>query len=445
MDYDTVIVRYGEVWTKSELTRRKMESLLEKNIGRALGGIEHSIRRWRGRIFVDTPSAVEAAQRISRVFGVVSVSPAVSVDKNLNAIADAAASLAKLRIKPGMTFALRAHRSDKSFPLKSPDIERRVGGRIKAETGATVNLSKPDVTIWVEISDKAYVYDSVIKGPGGLPYGSQGKVVALFSGGIDSPVAVWMVARRGARVDFLFFNPGLPEAEAHAYRVYEFLRDHWFIEGDFYVYDGADVAWQILSRVKEGLRQVVLKRVMYRLAEVLARRVGAHAIVTGESIGQVSSQTLVNLAVIEEAVDVPVIRPLAGMDKDESVEWAKRIGTYDLSIQIREFCSLERHSNAAAKLDEVLREEEKLVFDPKAAEFRGHVELEGRKLPPPSGVVVVNLEREWVNLEDLDPSKTYVFVCRAGVSAKLFADKAKELGVEAYALSEEEARDLGLL
>lgn len=440
-----MIVRYGELWTKSEATRRKMESALLNNIRAALSGLEFEIRRWRGRIFVDTRQAESAADRLSRVFGVVSVSPAATVEKDLEAISLAALELARERLGPGESFAVRAHRADKRFPLTSPEIQRRVGGRIKAETGARVDLKSPDVEIWIEVSDRAYVYDRVIRGPGGLPYGTQGRAVILFSGGIDSPVAAWMVARRGVRLDFLFFNPGVPEAEEHAHRVYRYLKDRWYVEGEFYVYDGSEVAWQILSRVREGLRQVVLKRVMYRLARELARRIGALAVVTGESIGQVSSQTLANLAVIEEAVDVPVIRPLAGLDKDETVSWARRIGTYDLSIQIREFCSLERHSNASATLEEVLREEEKLEFNPSRAEFRGYSPAPRERAPPPANVVVINLEREDVRLDELRPGQAYVFVCRAGVSAKLYADRARERGIEAYALSEEEARGLGLL
>ena len=125
--------------------------------------------------------------------------------------------------------------------------------------------------------------------------------------------------------------------------------------------------------------------------------------------------------------------------------WARRIGTYDLSIQIREFCSLERHSNASATLEEVLREEEKLEFDPSSAEFRGYSPAPRERAPPPAGVVVINLEREDVRLDELRPGRAYVFVCRAGVSAKLYADRARERGIEAYALSEEEAREMGLL
>ncbi len=440
-----MIVRYGELWTKSEVTRRRMESALLDNIRAALSDLEFRVRRWRGRIFVDSPHAEAAADRLSRVFGVVSVSPAATVEKDLESISQAALALARGRINPGMSFAVRAHRADKRFPLTSPEIQRKIGGKIKAETRAKVDLKSPDVEIWIEISDRAYVYDRIIRGPGGLPYGTQGRAVMLFSGGIDSPVAAWMVARRGVRLDFLFFNPGVPEAEAHAYRVYRYLRDRWYVSGEFYVYDGSEVAWQILSRVREGLRQVVLKRVMYRLAQELARRTGALAIVTGESIGQVSSQTLTNLAAIEESVEIPVIRPLAGLDKDETVSWARRIGTYDLSIQIREFCSLERHSNASATLEEVVREEEKLKFDPSNAEFRGHLPAPRDRAPPPAGVVVINLEREDVRLDELKPETPYVFVCRAGVSARLYAEKARERGIEAYALSEEEARELGLL
>ncbi len=368
--YDTVIVRYGEIWTKSEVTRRKMESILLENIERVLFDTSYEVRRGRGRIYIDTEEAETIANKLSRVFGVVSVSPAVTTSKELEAIQETAKALAKLRVKRDMSFAVRVHRSDKSFPWKSIELERKIGGAIKSDTGASVNLSNPDVTIGIEISDRAYIFDRIYDGPGGLPYGSQGKAVILFSGGIDSPVAAWLMARRGLSLDFLFINPGLPEPEANALEIANLLGERWYIRGEFYVADVPHLILQISEEVKEGLRQVVLKRFMYRIGEKLASEVGALAIVTGESLGQVSSQTLRNLCVIEEAVKIPVLRPLIGMNKDDSVRLAKKIGTYDLSIRIKEFCSLERHSNASARLRDVLNEESKVSFDIGSLTFR---------------------------------------------------------------------------
>jgi len=368
--YNTVIVRYGEIWTKSEVTRRKMESILLENIKRVLSDTGYEIRRGRGRIYIDTEEAEAAADKLSRVFGVVSVSPAITTSKELEAIQETAKALAKLKVKKSMSFAVRVHRSDKSFPWRSIELERKIGSVIKSITGASVDLSNPDLTIGIEISDKAYVFDQTYDGPGGLPYGSQGKAVVLFSGGIDSPVAAWLMARRGLSLDFLFINPGLPEPEANALEIASLLRERWYIRGEFYVADVPDLILQIAGEVKEGLRQVVLKRFMYRIGEKLASEIGALAIVTGESLGQVSSQTLRNLCVIEEAVRIPVLRPLIGMNKDDSIKLARRIGTYDLSIRVKEFCSLEKHSNASARLKDVLEEESKVSFDLESLVFR---------------------------------------------------------------------------
>lgn len=368
--YNTVIVRYGEIWTKSDVTRRKMESILLENIKRALSDMDCAVRRGRGRVYVDTEEAEKVAGKLSRIFGVASASPAIAVSKELGAIQEAAKALARLRVKEDTSFAVRVHRSDKSFPWKSVELEREIGGVIKSATGAPVNLSNPDLTIGIEISDRAYIFDRSYEGPSGLPYGSQGKAVVLFSGGIDSPVAAWLMARRGASLDFLFINPGIPEPEANCLEIINLLREKWYIEGGFYVADVPHLILQIAEKVREGFRQVVLKRFMYRIGEKLANEIGALAIVTGESLGQVSSQTLKNLYVIDEAVRIPVFRPLIGMDKDDSVKLAKKIGTYDLSIRIKEFCSLERHSNASARLSDVLKEESKVSLDLGSLTFR---------------------------------------------------------------------------
>ena len=347
---EVVIVRVGEIWTKSEVTRRWMMGLLKRQVERISG---KRARVGRGRIYVD--GGEELAKRLSRVFGVTSTSPAISTERELGLIKRAVEELSS-----GLkgTFAVRVQRSYKGFPLTSPELAKILGAHV-VKMGLKVDLDNPDHLIEVEISDKAYVFTSRFEGPGGLPYGSQGKGLVLFSGGIDSPVASWMMAKRGLSLEFLFLSPGFPDVEESVREVHEYLKREWYLEGELHIVRAQDLFLN-LPKVREGYRQVVFKRALYRVASRLAEMVGAEALVTGESLGQVSSQTLRNLRVIEGASSLPVLRPLVGMDKEEITRLARKIGTYDLSIRVREICSMERHSNASTRLEDVIKEEEKV-------------------------------------------------------------------------------------
>ena len=370
LSFSTLILRLDEIWLKSPPTRRRMLSLLEGNIERFLTreGISYRLTRGRGRIYIEVEPdrSDEAADILSRVFGVSSLSPAAVVDKRTEAIRQAVIEAASM---VDGTFAVRVNRSDKSFPMTSPELERWLGAEVVKSTGMSVDLTSPDVTIGVEVSDRVYIFTETIRGPGGLPYSSQGKVLSLLSGGIDSPVASWLVARRGAGTDFLMVSPGLVDAEKVVRDIWKYLVDRWGMVGSLYVARASDAFLEISSKVREGLRQIVFKRFIYRVGERIARESGALALVTGESLGQVSSQTLKNLSVIEEAVRVSVLRPLVGMNKVDIVRMAEEIGTFDLSLKGRDYCLLERHSNASGDLVEVLREEERLSADPDRLEI----------------------------------------------------------------------------
>ena len=270
------------------------------------------------------------------------------------------------------------------------------------------------------------------------------RVLAMFSGGMDSPVAAWMVARRGAAVDALFLNPLGEGLESRVAGVFEPLKE-WMPGARLFVVDIGEEVAQIREQVEEGFRQVVYKRFMYRVAGEVARRLGCEAVVTGESLGQVSSQTLRSISILEE-LGIPVLRPLIGMDKEEIIARAKELGTYGLSAGISEFCSIERHSNANPALEDVLREEGKLEFDFReiSGRLREARQLDVKDLRPPAKgrFVVVRL---WEGMPELEPGKKYVFVCQAGNSAYERAVEARRKGVEAYALSRKEAIKRGLL
>jgi len=332
------IARYGEIALKSPPVRRRMERRLLSNVLRSLErrGIEFDEACVEGaRILVYTEHSEEAAHAMARVFGVVSTSPAVECSNSIEevqrvALEEARRFLERRRVE---TFAIRARRSFKEYPLTSKDIERIVGDVIRRELGLSVDLESPDLVVGIEVwRDRAFVYTETIRGPGGLPYGVEGLALALFSGGIDSFVASWLVAKRGCRLSLLFADPGSFWSDAARERVERAARElrEWLPESLrlFIVENYGDLLKQILERVERDLVCVVCKRLMMRIGERIAREIGALALVTGESIGQVASQTLHNIAAIESGLRIPVIRPVAGMDKEEIAELARRIGVY---------------------------------------------------------------------------------------------------------------------
>ena len=333
-----VIIRYSELGLKSERVRRRMERALIEHLGRALPGVR--VSRERGRIFLHTSSR-EAVERASRVFGVASVSPAEVVSAEFEELLKAGLEFALPRVR-GRSFALRVRRVGE-HEYRSTDIARELGRRILREAdGARVELKKPEVEVFVEVrGDRAYLYDEVLRGVGGLPYGTQGKVLALVSGGIDSPVAAWMMMRRGCEVSVLFMNPQPLVDERtpkRAEQVVEVLAS-WASERlRMYVSPYGEVLLKLLKAEDYRMGCVLCKRMMYRVGERIAAREGALALVTGESLGQVASQTLSNLAAISASVRVPVLRPLIAMDKEEIIALARRIGTYGISVQPANCC-----------------------------------------------------------------------------------------------------------
>jgi len=319
--YNTVIIRYGEIFLKSEFIRGEFEKKLIRNIKKRIG--DASIFRKRHRIYIKTENAKEVSERLKTVFGIVSVSPAIKTDANVEDITEISLALAKKIIRPGERFAVRAERSGR-HDFSSKDIENLVGEEILNSIHGRVDLENPDKTIFIEVRDDlAFIFDKKIKGLGGLPYKSQGRLIALLSTGIDSPVAAWMMMRRGCEIVVLHLG-NVNEIKEIMNRL-EFFTDEK-IKSYIIPYD------KILEKISEHSGRytcIVCKRFMYRIAERVAEIENAHGIVTGENIGQVASQTLENLKVIN-CLDIPVYMPLVGMDKEDIIKIAKDIGTYGL-------------------------------------------------------------------------------------------------------------------
>jgi thiamine biosynthesis protein ThiI len=323
--------------------------------------------------------------RLGRVFGVGNFAQAGRAPLDVDAIATAI--LNDLGDRSVRTFRVSARRADKRFPLTSPQIEREVGGRIKEARGWTVNLDEPEFTIHVEaLTDQAFYYFGKERGAGGLPVGVSGKVACLLSGGIDSPVAAWRLMRRGCRVLLVHFHsyPILSRASQEKARELARILAGFQFHSRLFLVPFGDIQQQVTLSVPPPLRVVIYRRLMMRIAENIARQHRAQALVTGEVVGQVASQTLENLSTIDRVVTMPVLRPLIGTDKDEIVAEAQRLGTYSVSIiPDQDCCTLftPRHPATKARVADVERAEATLPIDEIVARAQSSAVVEDYAFP----------------------------------------------------------------
>ncbi|ASJ13726.1 tRNA uracil 4-sulfurtransferase ThiI [Thermococcus radiotolerans] len=339
---NVVIVRYGEIGTKSRQTRRWFESILMNNIREALvsEGIEFKkVEAKHGRILVKTNKAGEAVDVLRRVFGIVSLSPAMEIDAELDKINRTALKLFRRKKRElGLEkpkFRVTARRITKEFPLKSPEVQAKVGEYILENEESEVDLHNYNIEVGVELMEgKAYVFVDKIYAWGGLPIGTQGKVVALLSGGIDSPVAAFLMMKRGVEVIPVHIYMGEKTLEK-VRKIWNQLKRYGYGgKGELIVVKSKEreiILEKLREMKKEKYTCVFCKYMMVRHADRIAREFGAKGIVMGDSLGQVASQTLENMYIVSQATDLPIYRPLIGLDKEEIVRIAKEIGTFELS------------------------------------------------------------------------------------------------------------------
>lgn len=365
-----VIVHYHEVSLKRG-NRPLFLRRLARNLERATGDLGPvSVERLPGRILLDLeghPRPEAVRDRAVRVSGVSSVALAWRVPSSLEAMKAAVARLIDGR--QFRTFRISARRAFKTYPMTSIELNRGLGTFVLERVGrdrVRVDLDDPELEIHVEVLPaEAFVYADRMAGPGGLPVGVSGTVAALLSGGIDSPVAAWRMMKRGCRVVFVHFHsvPYLPAtSQAKARALVERLTV-WQYRSQLFLVPLGEIQREVVLSAPPPLRVVLYRRMMVRIAEALGRRVGAQALVTGESVGQVASQTLTNIARIDEAAGLPILRPLIGMDKLEITAEAERLGTYEISIEPdADCCSLlvPRHPSTAAAAEEVEAAEARL-------------------------------------------------------------------------------------
>jgi thiamine biosynthesis protein ThiI len=338
----SVVVHYSELALKGR-NRPWFIQMLVRAIRSALAdtGVR-DVRSVMGRIVIHLePEAdwPEVRARLARLPGIGNFARATHVVPDLPTIADRVVeSVADL---PARSFRIAARRADKRFPVTSPDIERLVGRRVQEATGWPVNLSAPERVIRIEVlSNDAYFFVNLEQGTGGLPVGTGGRVLALLSGGIDSPVAAWRLIRRGCRTDFVHFHsyPILSRASQDKARELAVRLTECQLRSRLYLVPFGGVQQQVVLAVPPALRVVIYRRLMLRIAERLAERTRARALVTGDSVGQVASQTIDNLAVVGAVATLPLLRPLVGMDKAEITRDAERLGTYPISIMPDDDC-----------------------------------------------------------------------------------------------------------
>ena len=335
-------MHYGELALKGR-NRPWFINLLVRSIRQALRGLHVvSVRSLIGRILVTLASEDDwpaARDRLAAIPGIGNFSRGYETRADLDHLGDEILALLEPRAVP--SFRVSARRVDKRFPIPSPDIERAIGKRVQDRTGWRVDLAHPAFVIRIEVlTTNAFFSFDRERGTGGLPVGSGGKVLALLSGGIDSPVAAWRLIRRGCRASFVHFHsyPILSRTSQDKARDLVRLLTRSQLRSRLFLVPFGNIQQRVVLGVPPPLRVVIYRRLMVRIAERIAERVGAHALVTGDAVGQVASQTVDNLSVVGRVATLPILRPLVGMDKEEITVDAQRIGTYQTSILEDEDC-----------------------------------------------------------------------------------------------------------
>lgn len=338
----SVLLRYQELALKGK-NRPWFQRHLIRHLHRALAGLGvREIRVPMGRIEVvlgRESTAAEVRERLKYVFGLANFSAATRVAPDVDALVSGI--LRDLPTGNPKSFRVRVRRADKLFPMRTPDIERLIGGRIADARGWAVDLGHAELTIGIEIvPGEAYYHFGKEPGAGGLPTGTGGRVVALLSGGIDSPVAAWRMMRRGCKATFVHFHsaPFLSRASQDKARELARVLARYQLSAKLQLVPIGEIQRQITLTAPGALRVILYRRLMLRIAERIALRVNAHGLVTGDVVGQVASQTLENMAVTGAAVTMPIFRPLIGMDKDEITAQAEELDTYSISIVPDEDC-----------------------------------------------------------------------------------------------------------
>jgi thiamine biosynthesis protein ThiI len=370
-----IMAKYGEIALKG-LNKRTFEDILVRNI-KKLGRFH--ITRMQSTLYIEPVDDTDldlVVERLSKVFGIGAIQRCAVFEKDFGVIAGQGVAYLEKALKYAKTFKVEAKRSDKTFPMKTPDIQRELGGAIlSAYPHLTVDVHNPQVTVILEIRDKgAYLNPLRITGAGGIPVGSSGSALLLLSGGLDSPVAAYMIAKRGVRIDALHFQSP-PYTSERAFMKVESLCKQlkdYLVGIRLHTVEFTQVQETLRSNCPEEYATLILRRLMIKAANILyheKRKRGNNvygAMITGESLGQVASQTLRAIACTDNAAEIPILRPLIGMDKIEIVQIARKIGTFDIStLPFEDCCTIftPKHPKTNPKLHDVLDIESRFDYD----------------------------------------------------------------------------------
>jgi thiamine biosynthesis protein ThiI len=332
-DYNAVVVHYAEIALKGE-NRPYFERILVTNIKESIGKVYTDIKRTFGIIIISLEKNVDLAaveDCLRKIPGISSYAPAIKVESDVDAIKMQALEIAKNHKKK--SFKIETKRSDKSFKLRSLELNENVGSFIVEKTGMKVKLDEPELTIFIEIvCGQVFMYHEKHDTIGGMPIGSAGKLVSLLSGGIDSPVASYFMMKRGVRVIFVHFRNDTQTASKE--KIFSLVKvlSGFQHQSILYIVDFKDIQKEIIKNINSRIRMIVYRRMMLRIAETILKKEKARGFITGDSVSQVASQTLENLGVIYQAANYPIFAPLIGMNKQEIVDIGRKIGTYEVSI-----------------------------------------------------------------------------------------------------------------
>ena len=366
--YNNISMSLGEIVLKGR-NRGYFENKLNQSLKRVIDDKEIKIYRDRGKVFLDIDDNIDKmVRKISKVFGIVVVSPCVKIESDLEGIKNTVVEYVNFKKESRniKTFKIKAKRADKTFPVKSMDLNNILGGEVlKNVEDIKVDVHNPDLIVNVDIRSKTYIYSEKYQGGGGLPIGSNGRGLVLLSGGIDSPVAGYLMGRRGVKVDCISFH-SYPYTSIRSNEKIKELSDIMSVyTGPMKVYfvNILEIYRQIKEKCQEKNTTIIARRFMMKISEKIAQREEYDCLVTGESLGQVASQTINSLRVIENSVDIPILRPLIGNDKTEIIDTARDIETYEISIQpYDDCCSIFSPDNPVTRpnLDNILEDEKNL-------------------------------------------------------------------------------------
>ena len=375
MTYQTFLIKYGEIAIKGK-NRYMFEDALVRQIRFALRSAEGTFRvhKCQGRIYVDCDGYYdyeETVEALKKVFGIVGICPVVRTEvKEFEELKkDIVAYVEKAYPDKNLTFKVESRRAKKTYPVNSMEMNCDLGEAIlDAFPEMRVDVHHPDVLLNVEVREEVYIYSHIIPGPGGMPIGTNGTAMLLLSGGIDSPVAGYMVAKRGVGLDAVYFHAPPYTSERAKQKVVDLAKKVAAYTGPIrlHVVNFTDIQLSIYDKCPHDELTIIMRRYMMRIAETLAKKCGCLGLITGESIGQVASQTMQSLLVTNEVCTLPVYRPLIGFDKQEIVEISEKIDTFETSIRPYEDCCtifVAKHPVTKPKLDVIQRSEQRLSED----------------------------------------------------------------------------------